>query len=73
MEISDRLSGRQVEYVLRSENVIAIHCSDGFELRIAWVGEDGQPVKGTPRVVFAGRAIRRGPPMDEIKRLIRRG
>lgn len=56
MELTRSLKGREIEAVMCNGHVVAIQCKDGSEIRIAWVGEDGRPVKGRP--VLEGRGVR---------------
>ena len=47
--IGDVLRGRTVEATLRTEEFLLIRCTDGVEIRIAWLDENGKR-KGVPVV-----------------------
>jgi hypothetical protein len=56
VDLTQRLRGRQVAAVMTNGNVLAIRCEDGSEILVAWVDENGDPIKGRP--VVTGRGLR---------------
>lgn len=58
MEITTQLAGKRVREVLRNGAVLLIRCDDGYEMAIGWKDPNtGQPVKGEPVVLRAGKHI----------------
>lgn len=53
-QLHRNISGRTVEYVAKTDRVLLIRFTDGFEVRLAWVDVNGEPLKGEPAIVFAG-------------------
>jgi hypothetical protein len=52
--ISDIVHGKQVEAIWACDNLYVIRFLDGTELQVAWVDDNGTPIKGVPAVRFAG-------------------
>lgn len=58
MQITTQLAGKVVREVLRNGSMLVIRCEDGFELAVGWADPaTGNPVKGEPVVVRAGKHI----------------
>jgi hypothetical protein len=57
MEITRQLAGRKVRAVGKYNDALVIMCDDGYEVQVAWVDENGKPVKGQPMVMFAGKKV----------------
>lgn len=57
MDITLQLAGRQVECALTNGNMLCIRCTDGRELQIQWVDDNGNPLKGKPLLRMAGTHI----------------
>lgn len=55
--LSHMLSGKEIEHVLRSDRLLVIRCTDGTEVRVAWVDGNGDPVTGQPAIAFVGRNV----------------
>lgn len=55
--LSHLLHGKELAEVLKTEELLVIKCMNGDEIRIAWVDENGRPVKGKPAIAFFGRDI----------------
>lgn len=58
MDIHTRLAGKRIAEVLHNGQVLNIRTQDGAEVMIAWVDENGRPVKGRPAVVQSGARIK---------------
>lgn len=57
MDITKLLKDKSVEYVATNGHILVIRCTDGTELRVAWVDDNGIAVDGTPVLRFAGKHI----------------
>ena len=57
-DISMRLTGKRLESVMKSSERLLIRCEDGTEMQIAWVDDNGKPVKGRPVIKWFGRHVR---------------
>lgn len=57
MTITERLSGKTLEVVRKNRHVLELQFTDGTVCRVAWHGEDGQPVEGEPKATFCGIEI----------------
>lgn len=55
--LSNLLYGKQLAEVLKTDQLLVIKCRNGDEIRVAWVNENGEPVKGRPAIAFFGREI----------------
>lgn len=61
MDITRALRGKTIAAVMTNGIVLQIRTSDGAELNIAWVDDNGQPLKGKPTAARHGyRLIARG-------------
>lgn len=61
MDITRRLRGKTVADVLCNGHILQIRTSDGAEINIAWLDDNGRPLKGKPAVAQHGvRLIARG-------------
>ena len=57
-DISMRMAGKTIESVMKSNEVLLLRCEDGTEMQIAWLDDNGRPVKGTPKIIWFGRHVR---------------
>jgi hypothetical protein len=58
MQLTTQLANRKIREVWRNDVSLCIRCEDGYELVIGWRDPDtGQPVKGEPIIVSAGKRI----------------
>lgn len=60
-QIHALLTGKRIEYVATNGNILLVRCTDGFELQVAWVDDNGAPIKGKPVAQFVGTNIRARP------------
>lgn len=59
--ITTRLYGKGVESVTTNGHLLKIRCLDGSEYTIAWLDDNGVPIKGKPVLSQSGvRMIARG-------------
>lgn len=58
MDIHTRLAGKRIAEVLHNGQVLNIRTHDGAEVMIAWVDDNGRPIKGRPAVVQSGARIK---------------
>ena len=59
--LTTRLLNKRVAAVLSNGNVLQIRATDGSEIDIAWLDDNGLPIKGRPALYTAGaRLIARG-------------
>lgn len=58
MDIHKRLAGKRIAEVLHNGTVLNIRTHDGDEVLIAWVDDNGRPLKGRPVVAQSGARIR---------------
>jgi hypothetical protein len=56
-DLTDRLAGRKVEAILKSDNILVIRCEDGIETHVSWCDKDGAPVNGEPQVSWYGKHV----------------
>lgn len=56
--IGELIHGKQIEEVTRNDTVLVIRCTDGTEVRVAWVNDNGEAVHGHPAIMFAGRNVK---------------
>jgi len=56
MDITRQLRGKQVAAVICNGELLVIQCADRSELRIRWVDDNGETLKGKP--VLEGRGLR---------------
>ena len=56
-ELHRHLHGKQIDHVLKTSELLVLHCTDGSELRIAWVDDAGKPVSGEPAIAYHGLRI----------------
>lgn len=54
MGLTQRLRGRRVASVQTNGNLLALRLEDNSEVCIAWVDENGRPVKGQPVMHSSG-------------------
>ncbi len=57
MDIHKRLAGKRIAEVLHNGTVLNIRTHDGDEVLIAWVDDNGRPLKGRPVVAQSGARI----------------
>lgn len=61
MDITARLRGKTVAAVLTNGHVLQIRTTDGAELCVAWLDDNGTPLKGKPSASQSGvRLLARG-------------
>ena len=48
MSISSLMHGREVDTVWTNGQLLVIKCKDGREIRIAWLDDNGNVIKGHP-------------------------
>lgn len=58
MDIHKRLQGKTIAEVLHNGMVLNIRTKEGDDLMIAWVDENGKPLKGRPVVAQSGVRIK---------------
>jgi hypothetical protein len=58
MELTRRLRGKQVACVMTNGHVLAIRTEDGAEIRVVWVDDNGDVLKGRPLVQGHGLRMR---------------
>ena len=56
-DLTDRLAGKTVEAVLKSDETLVIRCEDGLEVHVNWQDDEGSAVKGEPKVVWSGKHV----------------
>ncbi len=52
--ITAALRGKLVRYCASNGHILVITLNDGSELRVAWVDDNGDPIKGRPVVEGSG-------------------
>lgn len=57
MDIHKRLAGKRIAEVLHNGTVLNIRTHDGEDVMIAWVDDNGCPLKGRPVVAQSGARI----------------
>lgn len=61
MDITSRLRGRTVAEISTNGRLLVIRTQCGSELTIAWLDDEGVPIKGKPAVAQSGvRLLARG-------------
>ena len=58
--IHHQISGRRVHYVATNGNILLIKMEDGRELQVAWVDDNGNPIKGKPAIRACGLNVQVG-------------
>lgn len=56
--LTSQLRGKEVAAVLCNGSILVIQCHDGSEIRVAWVDDQGNVLKGMPVVEGRGFRIR---------------
>jgi hypothetical protein len=51
------LAGQTINHVLTNGHMLRIVCEGGHEVDIGWRDPNGDPVDGTPVVLFAGKRV----------------
>ena len=54
MNLTAKLHGREVEGVYTNGSQLLIRTADGSEILVAWVDDNGVPIKGKPVVSQSG-------------------
>jgi hypothetical protein len=54
MDITRLLRGKTVAAVMTNGHHLLIHASDGSELTLAWLDDNGRPLKGKPAAIQSG-------------------
>jgi hypothetical protein len=57
-DLTRRLRGKQVACVMTNGHVLAIRTEDGAEIRVVWVDDNGNVLKGQPLVQGHGLRLR---------------
>lgn len=57
MELTLRMTGREVKAVYANGHVLSIRCADGSEINVVWVTDKGEIVKGEPMLLTAGARL----------------
>ncbi len=52
-----RMTGKPIHSIMKSNERLMIRAENGDELHVAWVDENGKPVKGRPIIVWYGRRV----------------
>ena len=65
-DVTRLLRGKRVAACLTNGHVLAIQLEDGSEVLVAWVDENGEPIKGRPAVHARGWRLR----ADGLRELI---
>ena len=50
MDITARLRGKRIAAVTTNGHLIRVTCEDNSEIDIAWVDDNGRPLKGRPMI-----------------------
>lgn len=53
-QLTTRLLGKRVAAVLANGHLLSIRTHDGAEVEIAWLDDNGTPIKGRPALHKAG-------------------
>ncbi len=54
MDLTRRLRGKTVAAVMTNGHILQLRTSDGAEINICWVDDNGRPIKGQPLCVQHG-------------------
>lgn len=54
MDLTARLRGKRIAAVLTNGHVLQIRTADGAEINIAWLDDNGAPIKGKPAAAQHG-------------------
>jgi hypothetical protein len=57
-DLTRRLRGKQVAAVMTNGHVLAIRTEEGSEIRVVWVDDNGEVIKGRPLVQGSGLRLR---------------
>ena len=58
MDLTRQLRGRRVAACLTNGHVLSIQLEDGAEVLVAWLDDNGEPIKGRPAVQSRGWRLR---------------
>jgi hypothetical protein len=53
-----QLHGQEIDYVATNGEVLVLRTKNGKELRVAWVNENGEAIKGKPVLMFCGLNVK---------------
>lgn len=54
MDLTVRLRGKKIGDVLTNGHILKLCTDDGAEINIAWLDDNGRPIKGKPAIVQHG-------------------
>lgn len=58
MDLTRQMRGKEVAHVATNGHVLSIRMHDGAEINVAWVDDNGVPIKGKPVVQSNGWRLR---------------
>jgi hypothetical protein len=58
MSLTAELCGQRIAAVMSNGNTLALQFHDGSELQVAWVDDNGKPIKGKPVMRSKGFYLR---------------
>ena len=58
MDLTHRLRGRRVAACFTNGHVLSIRLEDGSEVNVAWLDDNGVPLKGKPALQSSGGRLR---------------
>lgn len=73
MDLTRRLRGKQIARVMSNGHVLIIETVDGAEMKIVWVDDNGNIIKGKPLVQSTGVRLYAARGMREIISLAEAG
>jgi hypothetical protein len=53
-----QLAGQEIDYVATNGHILVLRTTTGKELRVAWVNENGEAIKGKPALMFCGLNVK---------------
>jgi hypothetical protein len=57
MDITSRLRGKRVASVMANGHILSLRLETGEEVNIAWLDDNGVPLKGSPAVQSTGARL----------------
>lgn len=58
MDLTRRLRGEQIAGVLSNGHILVLQTASGAEIQVAWVDDNGEPIKGKPVIRGVGVRLR---------------
>lgn len=55
--IHHTLTGQIIDYVATNGTILLLRTTTGKELQVAWVDDNGNPIKGKPAIRFSGTHV----------------